>query len=409
MTDKDMNNYDPDEYDLLEIDEESEVVETLDEGKRRFLLMIQLILIFGIGIISYFAIRYFFSPQPISQMLPVLEIAVNNPPLYKFSFDLSEPGGVTVSPDNQRIYAIESSGDRLIKLFDRNGTYLTSFSPPYTNKSNRKLGFIGVGLDGRVFVSDIYNDVISIFDADGNFIDGIIGTNMTLSKLIYEKTGIRVVPGTIMYYDLINHSLYFQEPGKTKQTLSEIFLSEWSPLGVRFDQEGNLLITNFVAGKHTVIVYPSDALMGNLQEFSPNIIQFGKEGLGSGEFSFPNAVVKDSKGNYFVSDGNNGRISVWTAEHTYSRFFGLGSSDQSLNLPKGIWMDKEDRLFIADSVGQYVRVFDTSTSEPTFLYNIGEFGLEGGEFNFPADVFIDGTGRMYVADRKNNRVQVWSY
>ncbi|MEW5941325.1 MAG: hypothetical protein AB1750_16800 [Chloroflexota bacterium] len=40
---------------------------------------------------------------------------------------------------------------------------------------------------------------------------------------------------------------------------------------------------------------------------------------------------------------------------------------------------------------------------------MGGFGISEGTFNYPIDVYIDETGRLYIADRDNNRIQVWSY
>jgi hypothetical protein len=56
-----------------------------------------------------------------------------------------------------------------------------------------------------------------------------------------------------------------------------------------------------------------------------------------------------------------------------------------------------------------VRVYDVSGAEPKFAMQFGGFGKAEGNFNYPMDVFLDGTGRLYVADRDNNRIQVWSY
>jgi tripartite motif-containing protein 71 len=409
MTNQNFNDIDPDEYDLVEVIDDSEENEPLDEGKRRFLLFLQLFLIGAILIVGFLSIRYLISPAPISEIIPLIELRPNTPPTYKFSMNLDAPLAVAVSPDNQRIYAIEGSGDRLIKMFDRDGQYLTSFSPPYTNKSNRKYGFIAVGNDGRVFVSDTYNDVITIFDKDGNFIDGIIGKDITLSKVINGKIGRKLLPSTIMYYDLINHTLIYQEGGKPKQTIPEYFIQSWSPLGVRVSLDGSLLVTNILAGKHEILVYPAEMINSDLSNFNSPSLEFGIEGTGSGQLSFPNSVVKSSLGDYYVSDGNNARISVWSSEGKYKSFFGFGATEGTLNLPRGIWMDNIDRLHVADSVGQQIRVYDVASEQPSFSFNIGDFGSEDGMFNYPGDIIIDGTSRLYVADRKNNRVQVWSY
>ena len=64
---------------------------------------------------------------------------------------------------------------------------------------------------------------------------------------------------------------------------------------------------------------------------------------------------------------------------------------------------------MADAVGSLIRVYDVSGEEPAFAFEIGAFGIEEGQFNYPVDVFVDDTGRLYVADRGNNRIDVWSY
>ena len=408
MTENDLNNLDPDEFDIEEVSVE-EGVEVLDEGKRRILLIMQLVLIGMIAIVGYFAFRYFFAPAPIAQMIPSLNLP-GTPPVYKFSINADKPSGVAFSPDYQRIYVAETDGDRLVKMFDRDGNLLTSFTPPYTDKSNRALTYIAVSpTTGRVYVVDSYNDVISIFDGDGNYIDGIISKDRTLSKLVFENTGLAPETGTIFAYDILTHSVIYQEPGKPKQSIPGANLQAWSPIGVRFDDQGDLLVTNLSAMVHEILVFPHESLEGNLTEFNPVVMHFGVEGNGPGQLSFPNSVVRDSKGNFYVSDGNNGRISVWNPDGTYQSFFGMGSSDETLNLSRGIWMDASDHLHIADAVGEAVRVYDVSQSEPAFMYNIGTFGVDEGGFRSPTDVAIDGTGRLYVADRNNNRVQVWSY
>jgi len=72
-------------------------------------------------------------------------------------------------------------------------------------------------------------------------------------------------------------------------------------------------------------------------------------------------------------------------------------------------MDERDRLHVVDAVGQNIKVYDVSGPEPVFLFTFGDWGLDDGLFNYPNDIVLDQNGRLYIADRENNRVQVWSY
>ena len=56
-----------------------------------------------------------------------------------------------------------------------------------------------------------------------------------------------------------------------------------------------------------------------------------------------------------------------------------------------------------------VKVYDVSGAEPRFLFALGQWGLGDGQFNYPNDVAVDRTGRLYIVDRENHRVQVWLY
>jgi hypothetical protein len=91
-----------------------------------------------------------------------------------------------------------------------------------------------------------------------------------------------------------------------------------------------------------VQIFPATSLNVSWLDFNPKVAEFGVEGKGDGQLSFPNGVVTDSKGNFYVSDGNNGRISFWTSDMQYKTFFGFGSSESALNLPRGEWMSNKD-------------------------------------------------------------------
>jgi len=384
--------------------------EIQEERKRRKLLLLLVVLLLILCCVGYFFVNYLLKPQPIPEMLPAsVSQAVVYPPTYKLSFPADAPVGVAVSPDGQRIYVVESAGERLVKIFDRDGNFIKSFAPPGTTRSNRKPTYIAVDAGGRVFLNDTYNNVIAVFDAEGIFLDGIISKDATLTEFVAGKNGGTVPQGALYYYNNITKTVDYKLPGQSAKSAPGPDQSNWSPLGIRFDQNGNLMITNIVTGRHEVVIYPASDLAGSWLSFNPQIKSFGVVGKDAGQLSFPNSVVTDSLGNFYVSDGNNGRISAWTVDMQYKSFFAFGSTEDALNLPRGMWMDVNDRLHVADAVGQFIRVYDVSGAEPAFLYNFGAFGQLEGEFNFPIDICMDTTGRLFIADRENNRVQIWSY
>lgn len=380
-----------------------------DERKRRALLLVLMLLLLLLCCVGYFFLRYLAKPQPVVDMLPVVNQVVYYPPTFKQAITgVDKPIGVAVSPDGQRIYVTESSGERLIKIFGQDGKLIKSFSPPGTVTASRKPTYIAVDASGRVFVSEIYNGVIDVFDGDGKFIDAIIDQDMTLSKYVGAQTKSPLAADFTYYYDINKHIVVYQPTGRATQSFPAPERKEWAPMGVRFTKAGDLLVTNLVGGKHEVVIFPAASLQA-LDKFSPQVKTFGVEGKDNGQLSFPNSAVVDSKGNFYVSDGNNARVSAWTADLKYRTFFGFGSADSALNLPRGMWMDDKDHLLVVDAVGATVRAYDVSNAEPAFLYSFGVIGTGNGEMNYPNDIFMDGSGSVYITDRENNRITIWSY
>jgi DNA-binding beta-propeller fold protein YncE len=83
-------------------------------------------------------------------------------------------------------------------------------------------------------------------------------------------------------------------------------------------------------------------------------------------------------------------------------YFDMDDSDHAD--PYGLDIDASDRLFVADSTANTVRVFDTQGTLLARLF--GKAGDGEGEFRGARDVVVDDArGLLYVTDTANSRVQ----
>lgn len=76
------------------------------------------------------------------------------------------------------------------------------------------------------------------------------------------------------------------------------------------------------------------------------------------------------------------------------------------NLPTNLVISGPGEIYVADGYGNS-RVHRYS-GEGELIQSWGEPGGETGQFRIPHGIGIDGEGRIYVADRENSRIQIFS-
>ena len=85
----------------------------------------------------------------------------------------------------------------------------------------------------------------------------------------------------------------------------------------------------------------------------------GRRGSEPGEFNFPTNVFVDKEGRLYVTDTLNFRIQSFDPDGKPLRAFGtLGDTPGSLNRPKGIGVDDEGHIYVADSSFNNFQIFD---------------------------------------------------
>ncbi len=142
---------------------------------------------------------------------------------------------------------------------------------------------------------------------------------------------------------------------------------------------------------------------------------FGSTGSGQGQFSTPEGMAADPRVGtnlLAVADTSNNRVQLFTYDSgtgalTFVRAFGtLGSGNGNLNRPAAVAFDKTGRLFVADKVNNRIAIF--RVSDGTWLGSFtggGSYVLSG-----PQGICVDSDldGGVWVCDTANNRVTLYA-
>lgn len=89
-----------------------------------------------------------------------------------------------------------------------------------------------------------------------------------------------------------------------------------------------------------------------------------------------------------------------------SQIFGTeGENDGELCRPWGICCDKNGNIIVADRSNNRIQIFHP---DGTFSHKFGEQGTGPGEFDRPASVAIDPLNRIIVTDKDNHRIQIFN-
>jgi sugar lactone lactonase YvrE len=136
----------------------------------------------------------------------------------------------------------------------------------------------------------------------------------------------------------------------------------------------------------------------------------------------------DASGRLHISDTSNGRIRRIGLDGIINTVAGDGdlvlptgdvgdggpAVDAHLSTPRGIHIDANGYLYIADSANQRIRMVSGDGIIQTLVGdgNAG-FGGDNGPaadalLKNPSDIDVDGNGRVYIADTGNNRIRAFS-
>jgi DNA-binding beta-propeller fold protein YncE len=117
----------------------------------------------------------------------------------------------------------------------------------------------------------------------------------------------------------------------------------------------------------------------------------------------------DSQGNAVVSDTGRFRVCVYSLDGVFLSSFGqIGRLPGQFARPKGIAVDREDRIYVVDAAFENVQIFNEAHQ---LLMWFGGHGTDDGSLSLPAQVAIDYLNldffRQYVAPGYELEYLIW--
>ncbi len=165
--------------------------------------------------------------------------------------------------------------------------------------------------------------------------------------------------------------------------------STFVPESFKIDASGNIYILDIFSGR-VIVLDPSGKFMRQL-EFPEN-------------YGFFTDLAVDSRGAIFILDAV--KADVYSALGDAKSFTLLTKGlKEYMNFPISMTIDNRGVIYLADQNGSGIVALGQDGS---FQGRLVTFGWKEGLVRYPSQIFISEKGEFFVADRENNRVQIFS-
>jgi len=208
---------------------------------------------------------------------------------------------------------------------------------------------------------------------------------------IAERCGANTCAGST-----VDPILEFDQSGKLLRSFGAgMFIF---PHGFAIDKQDNIWVTDGQG---------RDKLGHVAIKFSPDgkvLMTLGKPGVAgdtSDTFNQPNDVAIAPNGDIFVSDGHdevtgNARVLKFDRNGKFIKWWGgHGSGPGQFEGPHSLAFDSKGRLFVADRGNNRIQIFDQD----------GKYLSELKQFSRPSGLYIDKKDNIYVADSESQNVR----
>jgi peptidylamidoglycolate lyase len=133
-------------------------------------------------------------------------------------------------------------------------------------------------------------------------------------------------------------------------------------------------------------------------------------GWGQAMFLLPHGLFIDGQDNVWVTDVGRHQVMEFSHDGKLLREWGEkgvpGDDPSHFDKPTDVAVSSDGSFYVSDGYGNS-RVVKFS-AEGKFLFQWGKKGAASGEFDLPHGIALDTEGLVYVADRQNDRIQVFT-
>lgn len=257
----------------------------------------------------------------------------------------------------------------------------------------------GVASDGEglFYVADTQGSAVVVYDLNGKTVLQLGGD---------QYSGLFKRPIDV---DLDNSGNIYVSDSDKKRVF--VFTKAQNPLITIGDDEMFHWPAGIVIDRKLNRLYVVDTHLNNVSVFETgtgkHLFSFGKRGTGDGELNFPTDAAVDSKGNIYVTDTMNARVHVFDQEGKFIRKFGhRGDGPTDFKLIKGIAISRDDYVILSDPMGSRLQIFSTEGQSLLTLGVRSGGGVIGG-FNIPQGLYVDKNDQLFLVDSLNSEVEVF--
>lgn len=254
--------------------------------------------------------------------------------------------------------------------------------------------------DGQIFVVDVANDNVRVFDADGNPLATWGEAGDGPGKFLFSFAGwgdLAIAPdGTIVVLDPVKNEIQEFTPGGS-------WLRTWGGLG---SEPGQFLDPTGIAIDHEGRIYVTDYTNHRVQIFDESrkfLAEWGGIKGGGTPLAGPSDVAIGADGIVWVTDDILHHVFGFRPDGSVAvSFGGIGDDAGELHGPSGIAVDSGGNLFVAEHGSARIQAF---APDGTSLAAFSAPGAEPGQFPKPTYIAFGPDGSLYVADDTNHRLQ----